>query len=71
MPLAGGNCLEHLELLRSDRAYLDALGSRETRKALGDAEQKRQEAQEALRLLPAAQNRACPPFLPSNASELT
>lgn len=26
--LAGGTCLEHLELLRSDRAYLDALGAR-------------------------------------------
>ena len=24
--LAGGTCLEHLELLRSDEAYLDALG---------------------------------------------
>jgi len=26
--LAGGRCLEHLELLRSDEAYLDALGAR-------------------------------------------
>ena len=26
--LAGGMCLEHLELLRSDEAYLDALGAR-------------------------------------------
>ncbi len=26
--LAGGACLEHLELLRSDEAYLDALGAR-------------------------------------------
>jgi hypothetical protein len=26
--LAGGTCLEHLELLRSDRAYMDALGAR-------------------------------------------
>jgi hypothetical protein len=26
--LAGGNCLEHLELLRSNAAYLDALGAR-------------------------------------------
>jgi hypothetical protein len=26
--LAGGSCLEHLELLRSDEAYLDALGAR-------------------------------------------
>jgi hypothetical protein len=26
--LAGGKCLEHLELLRSDEAYLDALGAR-------------------------------------------
>jgi DDE family transposase len=26
--LAGGKCLEHLELLRHDRAYLDALGAR-------------------------------------------
>jgi hypothetical protein len=26
--LAGGTCLEHLELLRSDKAYLDALGAR-------------------------------------------
>ena len=24
--MAGGTCLEHLELLRNDRAYLDALG---------------------------------------------
>jgi tetratricopeptide (TPR) repeat protein len=40
--------------------YLDALGSRETRKALGDQPQKRQQAQEALRLLPAARNRARP-----------
>ena len=26
--LAGGTCLEHLEYLRSDEAYLDALGER-------------------------------------------
>jgi hypothetical protein len=26
--MAGGTCLEHLELLRNDRAYLDALGAR-------------------------------------------
>jgi len=26
--LAGGSCLEHLELLRNDEAYLDALGTR-------------------------------------------
>ena len=26
--LAGGTCLEHLEYLRSDEAYLDALGAR-------------------------------------------
>jgi hypothetical protein len=26
--LAGGTCLEHLELLRSEEAYLDALGAR-------------------------------------------
>jgi hypothetical protein len=26
--LAGGTCLEHIELLRSDEAYLDALGAR-------------------------------------------
>ena len=26
--LAGGNCLEHLEFLRSDEAYLDVLGAR-------------------------------------------
>ena len=41
-------------------AYLDALGTRETRKVLGDAEQKRQQGQEAMRLLPAAGNRARP-----------
>jgi tetratricopeptide (TPR) repeat protein len=40
--------------------YLDALGTRETRKVLGDAEQKRLQAQEAMRLLPAARNRARP-----------
>jgi len=40
--------------------YLDALGTRETRKALGDAEQKRLQALEAMRLLPAARNRARP-----------
>ena len=38
--------------------YLEALGSRETRKVLGDEPQKRLQAQEALRLLPGAQNRA-------------
>ena len=26
--MAGGTCLEHLELLRNDEAYLDALGAR-------------------------------------------
>jgi hypothetical protein len=26
--LAGGSCLEHLEILRNDEAYLDALGAR-------------------------------------------
>jgi len=26
--LAGGTCLEHMELLRNDEAYLDALGAR-------------------------------------------
>ncbi|MDR3671512.1 MAG: tetratricopeptide repeat protein [Holophaga sp.] len=41
-------------------AYLDALGSRETRKVLGDAPQRRQEAQEALRLRTAAGTRARP-----------
>ena len=39
-------------------AYLDALGSRETRQVLGDGPQKALEAQEARRLLPAAGNRA-------------
>lgn len=39
-------------------AYLDALSSRETRKTLGDTEQKRQLATEALRLLPPVRNRA-------------
>jgi tetratricopeptide (TPR) repeat protein len=38
--------------------YLDALGSRETRKVLGDQPQKQLASQEALRLLPAAGNRA-------------
>jgi len=41
-------------------AYLDALGSRETRKVLGSEPQKRQQAQEALRLRAAAGNRARP-----------
>jgi len=41
-------------------AYLDALGTRETRKVLGDEPQKRLEASEAMRLLPAARNRARP-----------
>jgi len=40
--------------------YLDALGSRETRKVLGVEPQHKLEVQEALRLLPAAQNRARP-----------
>ncbi len=40
--------------------YLDALGSRETRQVLGDAPQKQQEGQEALRLLPAAGHQARP-----------
>jgi len=39
-------------------AYLDALGSRETRTGLGEAEQKRRLAQEARRLLPAARGSA-------------
>ena len=38
--------------------YLEALGSRETRKALGDAPQKKQQAEEALRLLPGVTGRA-------------
>jgi len=38
--------------------YLEALGSRETRKALGDEPQKQLQAKEALRLLPDAGNRA-------------
>jgi len=38
--------------------YLDALGSRETRRTIGDAEQKRRLAAEARRLLPAVRNRA-------------
>jgi tetratricopeptide (TPR) repeat protein len=38
-------------------AYLDALGSHETRKLLGDSECKRQLAQEARRLMPAARGR--------------
>jgi len=38
--------------------YLEALGSRETRKVLGDAPQKRQQAEEALRLLPGVATRA-------------
>ena len=39
-------------------AYLDALGSRETRKSLGDTETKRRLAQEARRLLPGHKGRA-------------
>ena len=39
-------------------AYLDALGSRETRKALGDVETKRRLVQEARRLLPGVRTRA-------------
>jgi len=39
-------------------AYLDALGSRETTRALGRAETQRRQAQEARRLLPAVRNRA-------------
>ena len=38
--------------------YLDALGSRETRKQLGDREQKRRLAAEARRLLPPVKKRA-------------
>jgi len=38
--------------------YLDCLNSRETRKQLGEAEQKRRLAQEAQRLLPPVRNRA-------------
>jgi tetratricopeptide (TPR) repeat protein len=38
--------------------YLDSLGSRETRKQMGDAEQKRRLAGEAKRLLPAVKTRA-------------
>lgn len=41
-------------------AYLDALGSRETRKAIGPEPQKKLQAQEALRLLPSAHDRARP-----------
>lgn len=41
-------------------AYLDSLGARTTRKVLGGPEQKRQQALEALRLLPAARNQARP-----------
>jgi tetratricopeptide (TPR) repeat protein len=40
--------------------YLDALGSRETRKAIGVEPQRKLQAQEALRLLPAAQDKARP-----------
>ena len=29
--LAGGTCLEHLELRRNDEAYLDTLGAEDTR----------------------------------------
>ncbi|BDU78676.1 hypothetical protein METESE_36340 [Mesoterricola sediminis] len=39
-------------------AYLDALGSRETRKALGEEAQKTRLSQEATRLLPAARSNA-------------
>jgi tetratricopeptide (TPR) repeat protein len=39
-------------------AYLDALGSRETRKAIGEAEQKRRLVQEARRLLPGVKGHA-------------
>jgi tetratricopeptide (TPR) repeat protein len=39
-------------------AYLDALGSRDTRKALGDAEQRRRLAAEAHRLMPNAKGSA-------------
>jgi len=38
--------------------YLDSLASRETRKQMGVAEQKRRQAQEALRLLPPVKTRA-------------
>lgn len=38
--------------------YLDALGSKETRKALGETEQRRRLASEARRLLPPVRNRA-------------
>jgi tetratricopeptide (TPR) repeat protein len=41
-------------------AYLDALGSREARKVLGDKPQQQLQAQEAMRLLPAARNQARP-----------
>lgn len=56
-------------------AYLDALGSRETRKVLGSPEQKRLQAQEARRLLPAARARAravtavCDAFLDADQGE--
>jgi tetratricopeptide (TPR) repeat protein len=40
--------------------YLDALGSRETRKVLGVEPQRKIEAQEAMRLLPACGNHARP-----------
>jgi len=56
-------------------AYLDALGSRETRKAIGDGEQKRLLALEARRLQPAAAGRAralaavCDAFLDAGLPE--
>jgi tetratricopeptide (TPR) repeat protein len=40
--------------------YLDALGSKPVRQVVGDEAQRRLQVQEALRLLPAAQNRARP-----------
>jgi tetratricopeptide (TPR) repeat protein len=56
-------------------AYLDALGSTETRKVLGDAETRRRQAQEAKRLLPGSKGRArameaiCDALLDANQGE--
>ncbi len=56
-------------------AYLDALGSRDTRKAIGDAEQKRRLLQEARRLLPSVKGRAraitavCDAFIDADRGE--
>jgi tetratricopeptide (TPR) repeat protein len=56
--------------------YLEALGSRETRKVLGDLPQQRLQAQEALRLLPGVRTQAralcavCDALLDANQGEL-